>query len=347
MNARSPAPPLFRLVAIGGGTGLSMLLGGLKKRVAAEPAPPSPFSGPAISDLSAVVTVTDDGGSSGRLRRELRVLPPGDIRNCMVAMSEDEALMSQLFQYRFGRGRGLRGHSFGNLFLAALTRITGDFGEAVRLSSEVLAVRGRIFPSTSSNVTLRAELADGRTVSGETRIVRARGEIRRMVLVPATCRPLPVTLEAIARADIITLGPGSLYTSLIPNLLVRGIVQALAESPALKIFVSNLMTQPGETIGYTAAAHLRALQEHAGGSRLFDYAIVNTGDVSPSLSRKYGKQHAAPVLDDSDQIDAMGIRVVRANLVAERGYVRHDADRLANLILGVAHEQAGVSGRAM
>ncbi len=330
-QAAASAP--LRLVAIGGGTGLSALLRGLKRHVVAEPALPLPAAEkPYLSDLAAIVTVTDDGGSSGRLRRELKVLPPGDIRNCLVAMSEDEALMSLLFRYRFNRGRGLTGHSFGNLFLAALTRITGDFAEAVKLSSEVLAIRGRIFPSTAQNVTLLADMADGKRVAGETRISRGQGRIRRMHLVPAACVPLPETLQAIAHADIITVGPGSLFTSLIPNVLVRGVPEAIAASRAVKIYVSNLMTQPGETDGFSIADHIRAIYAHSG-RPLFDYAIINSAPISPGLSSKYQKRHAAPVLDDSPALEALGVRPVHGDLVAEHGFVRHDSDRVARLIL--------------
>lgn len=337
MSRQAAATTPLRLVAIGGGTGLSALLRGLKRHVVAESAPPLPaVQKPYLSDLAAIVTVTDDGGSSGRLRRELKVLPPGDIRNCLVAMSEDEALMSLLFRYRFNRGRGLKGHSFGNLFLGALTRITGDFAEAVKLSSEVLAIRGRIFPSTAQNVTLLAHMADGRRVAGETRISRGQGRIRRMHLVPATCAPLPETLQAIAHADLITVGPGSLFTSLIPNLLVNGVPEAIAASRAVKIYISNLMTQPGETDGFSIADHIRAIYAHSE-KPLFDYAVVNSAPISPGLSSKYQKRHAAPVIDDSLELEALGVRPIYGELVTEHGFVRHDSDRLARLVLETGH----------
>ncbi len=216
----------MKVVAIGGGTGLSTVLRGLKLHVA-EPTRPARFK-PYITRLTAVVTVTDEGGSSGRLRREFHVLPPGDIRNCLVALAEDETLFAQLFNYRFANGRGLRGHTFGNLFLTALTHLTHDFAKAVRVSSEVLAVRGDIFPSTLSDVRLKARLSDGRTIYGESRINKTQVPIERLDIVPARCRPLPETLAAIKEADLITVGPGSLYTSLIPNLLVRGIPEQIA-----------------------------------------------------------------------------------------------------------------------
>src|SRR5438105_9091368 len=234
----------LRVVAIGGGTGLSTLLKGLKNFV---PAPGESFrpatEQPTIQELSAIVTVSDDGGSSGRLRKELNMLPPGDIRNCIVALSEDEALLSRLFQHRFVKGSGLEGHSFGNLFLAALTSITRDFSEAVRLSAEILLTRGHIYPATTSNIELEALLEDGTRVRGETKITASKGRIQELLLVPPDVEPLPQTLEAIARADLISVGPGSLFTSLIPNLLVRGVTQAILNSPAIKVYICNLMTQ--------------------------------------------------------------------------------------------------------
>src|SRR5581483_4498025 len=236
----------LHIVAIGGGTGLSTLLHGLKRFVR-DPEQPV--------DITAVVTVTDDGGSSGRLRREFDVLPPGDIRNCMVALSEDEALLSRLFQYRFSEGRGLKGHSFGNLFLTALTNLTGDFVQAVKVSSEVLASLGRIYPATKTNVVLEAELEDGSIVKGETRIGKSRERIRRIHLRPRRCKPLPETLAAIEEAHLITFGPGSLFTSVIPNVLVEGMAEAIHRSRALKAYFVNLMWQPGETIGFRASDH--------------------------------------------------------------------------------------------
>ena len=247
-----------------------------------------------ISDLAAVVTVTDDGGSSGRLRREYRVLPPGDIRNCMVALSKDEHLLGKLFQYRFPAGRGLAGHSFGNLFLTALTNVTGDFPRAVRVSSQVLAIRGRIFPSTAQNVTLEAELEDGTIVRGETKISRSRKRIRRVHLVPRRVKPLPEVLEAIREADLVLVGPGSLYTSIIPNLLVEQVSETIVHSRAVCVYIANLMTQPGETQHYSVADHVRAIYEHSR-QGLFDYVVVNRMPVpSPQLER-YRAQGAEPV----------------------------------------------------
>src|SRR6201988_4197624 len=248
----------LRVVAIGGGTGLACLLRGLKRYVT----PPGDRSltqtrskkdQPTIDDLSAIVAVSDDGGSSGRLRKELNMLPPGDVRNCIVALSEDEDLLSQLFRHRFAKGSGLEGHSFGNLFLAALTSLTSDFSEAVRLSSEILLTRGHIYPDTTSNIELEALMEDGTGVRGETNIPASKGRIRELFLVPPDVGPMPQTLEAFANADLITIGPGWLFTSLIPNRLVRGIAHAIVESPATKVYICNLMTQANESLGLTAA----------------------------------------------------------------------------------------------
>src|SRR5581483_9342090 len=300
----------LRVVAIGGGTGLSTLLKGLKRYVTPRMGSSTPdgsfVSQPLIRQLCAVVTVSDDGGSSGRLRRELNMLPPGDIRNCIVALSEDEALLSRVFQHRFDKGSGLEGHSFGNLFLAALTSLTGDFGEAVRLSSEILLTRGHIFPATASSIELDALMEDGAHVRGETNITASKGRIRELFLIPSDPEPLPQTLEAIAEADVITIGPGSLFTSLIPNLLVRGIAKAIIASPAVKIYVCNLMTQANESLGRTAADHIRALDDHAQG-KLFDYALINRKAAFPEMKAKYELEGQAQIVADLDAIERMGV----------------------------------------
>jgi len=296
------------------------------KRYAVSYQRESPLS-PSV-EITAVVTVTDDGGSSGRLRREFDILPPGDIRNCMAALAEDESLMTRLFQYRFASGRGLKGHSFGNLFLAALTHMTGDFAKAVRLSSEVLAINGRIFPSTAENVTLRAHLENGRVVDGETRISRSGSPIRTLELQPATAKPLADTIKAIREADLITLGPGSLFTSLIPNLLVKGIPAAIQRSPAIKACFVNLMWQPGETTGMSASDHIEAIQRHAGG-RLIDYAIVNTDQIADNLLVRYARERAMQVTNDLDHLKALGVQPVGMKLLAKGEKVRHDSDVIA------------------
>ena len=313
---------------MGGGTGLSALLQGLKKY--AQPAPPE-------VDITAIVTVTDDGGSSGRLRRDFEVLPPGDIRNCMVALSEDEGLLSKLFQYRFQSGRGLKGHSFGNLFLTALTRVTGDFHEAVKVSSEVLRIVGSIYPATAKNVVLEALFENGRRVTGETRITSSRGRISRIRLRPGKCLPLPATLDAIAQADLITLGPGSLYTSVIPNLLVNGIPDAVRRSQAVKAYFVNLMWQPCETMGFSASDHVRAIYDHAGAG-LLEYAVVNTGPVPSSLRKKYARQQVKPVEVDFEMLEGMGLHVVAGNLLLESAKIRHNPDAVAAVAMQLARE---------
>ena len=289
--------------------------------------------------MTAVVTVTDEGGSSGRLRRDFGMLPPGDIRNCLVALAEDEKILTRLFNYRFSAGNGLRGHSLGNLFLTALTKLTGDFAQAVRLASEVLAVRGEIFPATLADVRLRARLADGRRAEGETQIHNTCVPIRKLSIVPARCRPLPETLEALAEADLITVGPGSLYTSLLPNLLVCRIAEQIAHSKATRVFIGNLMTQPGETRGYTAAEHLEATIQHVG-SNIFDLAVLNNRPFPLSMRRRYAAERAEPVANDIAKIRALGVIPVCVPLLqTEDGVARHDANRLARLLLDLARQE--------
>jgi len=309
-----------RIVSIGGGTGLSTLLRGLKKRWA---------------DLSVIVTVTDDGGSSGRLREELGVLPPGDIRNCMIALSEDEHLMSRLFRFRFNSDGGLHNHSFGNLFLTAMAEVTGDFVEAVRLTSEVLAIKGVIYPSTNSNVSLRAELEDGSWLEGETRITASRRRIRRIQLDPPDAHPLPAALDALVAADVITIGPGSLYTSLIPNMLVKEVINAVRASRATKIYIQNIMTQPGETDGYSAADHVQALTDHCGGV-LFPNVLLNSDVPSPTILKKYDAEKAGLVRADIERLRALGLKTLERDLLAEDGVIRHDPDRLAQAVFEMA-----------
>lgn len=323
----------LRVVAIGGGTGLSTVLKGLKKYV-------TPPGSPRIRVLCGVVTVSDDGGSSGRLRKEFNMLPPGDVRNCIVALSEDEALLSRLFRHRFEKGTGLEGHNFGNLFLAALTSITGDFSEAVRLSSEILATRGHIFPATTANIELEALMQDGSRVRGETNITASKGRIRELFLVPPGPDPLPQTLHAIAKADVITIGPGSLFTSLIPNLLVRGIPHAIRQSPALKVYVGNLMTQANESLGLTAADHIRALNSHAAG-QIFDYALINRTPVSDELKAKYALEGASQMVADLDAIESLGVCPVLGDYLFEDGVARHNTDRLAKDLLDLVLQQGG------
>ena len=317
-----------KLVAIGGGTGLSTLLAGLKQRVGKTD------ERIWIESLSAIVTVSDDGGSSGRLREELQMLPPGDIRNCMIALSEDSSLLAKLFRYRFRGGGELGGHSFGNLFLAALTEVTGDFTEAIRLSSEILASKGHIYPATISDVRLVAELEDGTTVSGETTISASKVPIRRLRLEPEQCLPLPQVLRAIRNADIITVGPGSLYTSILPNLLVAQIAPVIGRSSATKIFINNLMTQPGETDGYTARAHLETVKKYAPEIH-FDFVVVNDRRISKEQAELYAAERAYQIGIDDPIEEALdqATEIVRADLLDGGEKVRHNADRLAQVVL--------------
>jgi uncharacterized cofD-like protein len=380
------SPPSLRVVAIGGGTGLSTLLRGLKRYVPApaasrragdtagpqpdsrrasdapraldpEPASPLPprrraeWISPAlpclIRDLAAIVTVTDDGGSSGRLREDLNMLPPGDVRNCMVALSEDEHLLAKLFQYRFNQG-DLEGHSFGNLFVAALSGITGDFAQAVQMSSQILATRGRIYPATNSNVTLAARMDSGALVRGETSITACPHRILELMLEPAGAEPLPGALDAIANADLITIGPGSLYTSLITNLLVRGIPEAIAASRATRVYVGNLMTQANESLGLTASQHIEKMMQHCGsvfdgkpGSdaslpKLFDYALINTAPISPTLLDQYALKGQTPIEPDLDRIRALGVEPITGSFAHEGDLLRHDPDRVTEALLHLA-----------
>jgi uncharacterized cofD-like protein len=310
-----------KIVVVGGGTGLSTLLRGLKE-----------FTG----NLTAIVTVADDGGSSGRLRKEMGVLPPGDIRNCLVALADSEPLMARLFEYRFPQGdpTGLGGHTFGNLFIATMSAITGDFEEAVKESSRVLAVRGRVLPSTLENVVLVAECQGGEVVYGESTIGKCSMGIERVFLQPGNPQALPEALESIAEADAVVLGPGSLYTSVIPNLLVARIADAIRESRAPRIYVCNVMTQPGETDCFTAADHVKAIIDHAG-TGIIDYVLINSGGVPEKLAEKYGQEGAYPVDIDRERFRPLGIKVIEEDLISNMDYARHDPGRLAKAIMRV------------
>ena len=323
------SPSGLRVVAIGGGNGLSCLLSGLKRFVGERSE-----TGKLISKLSAIVAVTDDGGSSGRLRDERQMLPPGDIRNCMVALSEDSLLLSRLFRHRFSGSGGLAGHSFGNIFLAALTELTGDFAEAVRLSSEILASKGHIYPATTADVHLAAQLIDGSTVQGETKISQVGPKVKRLYLDPEECHPMPEAILAIREADVITIGPGSLLTSLLPPLLVHGVADAVANSLATKVFVSNLMTQPGETDGFSALKHLEILHVYA--PQLdFDHVVLNSEEISADQKVKYASEGASQIgIGELEAVrHAYDVNVVYTNLLSDGEMVRHDADRLATAVL--------------
>ena len=305
-----------RIVAIGGGTGLPVLLRGLKG-----------YS----NNITALVTVADDGGSSGRLRGELGVLPPGDVRNCLLALADTEPLMEQVFQHRFQLG-SLAGHSVGNLLLSGLTEVTGDFVQAIETASRVLAVRGQVLPSTVAHVQLVADLEDGREVRGESAITAAHGRIRRLRLDPPDPPALEEAVRAVEEADILVLGPGSLFTSILPNLCLSGVREALRRTRAVRVFVVNVMTQPGETDGFSAADHLAVLQQHVGAPGV-DLVVVNNGVVAPERVVPYSAQGAAPVPAAVARCHELGVQVVAADMVTRQGLVRHDPDRLARAVL--------------
>ncbi len=336
-----------RIVVVGGGTGLSTMLRGLKRH---------------SSNITAIVTVTDDGGSSGKLRKQLNILPPGDIRNCLVALADAEPLMTQLFQYRFrnsvkapvaqpvgaahgrggvqtleppaeGYGEGLRDHAFGNLLIAAMVAICdGDFEAGVKETSRVLNIRGQVVPSTDTYVRLGAEMDDGSILEGETAIADSPLAIKRVHLIPPNATPLPEAIEALEKADVIVLGPGSVYTSIIPNLLLRGIPEAIRRSKAKKVYVCNVMTQAGETDGFSAYDHVKAIEAHAG-TRVFDYVLVNTGQPSAEMMEKYRKSGAVLVEPDVDRIKSAGYRALPGNYISQSDVVRHDASLLAEAIM--------------
>jgi len=330
----------LRVVAIGGGTGLSTLLRGLRRHVAV---PGLPASEPSqIADLAAVVTVTDDGGSSGRLRKDFNMLPPGDLRNCMVALSEEEDVLVKLFAHRFRGGNGFEGHNFGNLFVVALTELTGDFAHAIQLASKILATRGRIYPVTIANATVVARMDDGSIVRGETNITASRRRIAELTLDPAGAAALPETLEAIERADLISVGPGSLYTSLITNLLVQGIPSALAAARGTRVYICNLMTQANESLGLTASEHIERIYEHTR-APIFDYAILNTTPFSPQTLARYARENAAPIEADIERVEALGVRCIVGDFASEENVVRHNANRVTNELLALGHSSKAKS----
>ncbi len=344
-SAADPDTNCLRVAAIGGGTGLSTLLRGLKRHTrpsSANPAIDVAAELPcAISDLTAIVTVTDDGGSSGRLRKDMNIQPPGDLRNCMVALSEDEHLLSRLFQYRFESGEGLEGHSFGNLFLAGLTAVTGDFALAVKMSSQILATRGHLYPATNADVTLAALMDDGTTVLGETNITASKRRIVRLMLEPAHAPALPEAIDAILGAHLVTLGPGSLYTSLITNLLVEGIGDALLATQGLRVFICNLMTQANESVDLTASQHIERIYEHTGGA-IFDYALVNTAIIPETARERYAAEGAEQIAADIEQIERLGVRCIPGDFMHAEGVLRHDYERVSDVLLdlGLKHRES-------
>lgn len=315
--SRGPA-----VAVIGGGHGLSVLLRGIKELT---------------SNVTAIVTVADDGGSSGRLREELGIIPPGDLRNCLVALADTEPLMEKLFQHRFEGRSNLAGHSFGNLFLAAMAEVTGDMETALKESSKVLAVKGRVLPASKESVRLNAVLEDGTVVEGESHIPEVPGRIRSVRLFPADAPPVQSALEAIRSADAIILGPGSLYTSIMPNLLVSSVAEELKKSRALKIYICNVMTQPGETDGYTASMHAEAILKHAGRGAI-DFMLVNNAPLSAGLRARYAAQGIHPVAVDEAAINALGIGFVGADIISQSDAVRHDPDKLSRSVMRMIYD---------
>lgn len=310
------------IVVIGGGTGLSAILRGLKTFPV---------------DITAIVTVADDGGSSGRLREELDIPPPGDIRNVLAALSEVEPLVEQLFQHRFSNGSGLSGHSLGNLLLAGMASITGDFATGVHELSKVLNVRGKVLPAANESIILKAEMVDGSIIEGESQIPKLGKKIKRVFLTPSDIDPLPESIAAIRQADLIVIGPGSLYTSILPNLLVPGIAEEVIKSQAKKIYICNVMTQPGETEGYTASDHVEAIFSHVG-NEIIDTVIVNKSErniLDPYLE-KYSKEGAEEVEFDKERLAALPVQVVADEfLIYENNFLRHDAIKVSQTILSI------------
>ena len=309
------------ITVVGGGTGLSVLLRGMKE---------------VTRNVTAVVTVADDGGSSGRLREEFNVIPPGDLRNCLVALADTEPMMEKLFQYRFTGNSDLAGHSFGNLFITAMTEVTGDIEQALKESSRVLAVKGRVFPATTAKVRLSATMDDGSVVDGESQIPLVHKRIKRVHIFPRQVEAVPSTLKAIREAEVIVLGPGSLYTSVIPNLLVEDIAREIRESSAIKIYICNVMTQPGETDDYTASMHVRALIEH-GGNGIVDYVLVNNKPISQEMQEHYAREGQYPVLVDENAIADLGVKCFKADIIDDSKMIHHDSLKLAHQVMEIYH----------
>ncbi|SHK83589.1 conserved hypothetical protein, cofD-related [Selenomonas ruminantium] len=309
------------VAVVGGGHGLSVLLRGIKA---------------ATSNVTAVVTVADDGGSSGRLREEFGIIPPGDLRNCLVALADTEPLMEKLFQYRFKGDSELAGHSFGNLFIAAMNEVTGDMEQALRESSKVLAVKGQVLPASKDHVRLDAVMTDGTVVKGESQIPEVHKQIKRVRLFPERVQPVQSALDALTNADAIILGPGSLYTSIMPNLLVDGVAEAIRKSKAIKIYICNVMSQPGETDGYTASMHAKAIIDH-GGKGIIDYMLVNDATISPEMQDYYASKGAYPVEVDEEAINALGVGFVKADIINENEVIRHDPDKLSKAVMNMVY----------
>lgn len=313
-----------RVVIIGGGTGLPVLLRGLKKYPV---------------DITAIVTVADDGGSSGRLRDDLNIPPPGDIRNVLAALSDVEPLVEEMFQHRFSTSTELSGHSLGNLILAAMTSITGNFVHAIQEMSKVLNVRGRVLPAANQSVVLNAEMEDGTIVSGESKIPYSGKRIKRVFLTPGKIKPLPETLQAIRQADLIILGPGSLYTSILPNLLVPKLGNEVCHAKAKKVYICNLMTQAGETLNFTASDHVKAIYDHMS-CAFINTIFVNNEDIPVHVQEKYNEEMAKPVFYDNDRLQELGLEVLAGEIVTyEGGIIRHDTNEVAKMIFHLLQDE--------
>ncbi len=308
-----------KIAAIGGGIGLSTLLKGIKEYT---------------SNLTAIVTVADDGGSSGRLRKEFNIIPPGDIRNCIVALADEEDILSKLFQYRFTEKGELKGHSFGNIFITALTKISGDFPKAIKEISKVLAIRGQVFPVSLDNIKLKAKLINGKEIFGQSNITKSKVPIESVHIIPPNCKPYELALKAIKSADVVILGPGSLYTSIIPNLLIPQVKEILENDKILKIYICNIMTQPGETDGYTVSQHIKAIFKHSS-NKVIDYVIVNNGIPKESLLKKYRAEHSYIVKIDKEEVEKLGVKMICAKLIDEGEYIRHSPYLLTKIIMKI------------
>lgn len=311
-----------RIITVGGGTGLSVILSGLKEYT---------------SNITAIVTVADSGGSSGRLREQFDILPPGDIRNCLVALADAPVLMRDLFQFRFDKNSEFSGHNFGNLFITVMTQVTGDFEKAIKESSKVLAIRGQVIPSTLNSVSLIAKYKDGSSTEGEDNIPKRNLPIEKVYLKPDNCLPTSEAIKAIKNAQIIILGPGSLYTSVIPNLLIKEITDAIVSSGAIKIYVCNIMTQHGETDGYSASEHISAIVKHSH-PKVLDYCIVNNAILPQHLIERYRQEKSYPIVVDARRVKTLGYRIIEDEIVNTEDYIRHDPVKLAKIILGMIEE---------
>lgn len=317
---------LLKVVVIGGGTGQSNLLRGLKNK---------------DFDITAIVTVGDDGGSSGRLRKEMQIPPPGDIRNVILSLAQAEPLLEKLFQHRFQKGTGLEGHNVGNLFLAAMTEITGDFNTAIGEMKKIFAVKGNVLPVTNQSIVLQAEMEDGEIIIGESFIPKAEKKIKKVSILPEDASSSREVIKSIEEADMIILGPGSLFTSIIPNLLVKEVKEAISKSKAKKVYVCNVMTQKGETDNFTASDHINALSLHTE-ENLINAILVNKDNINDDILEKYAEEGSYPVFVDKDKLESMGIEVIEESFLSDDGKIRHDSEKIANILEGIYNKTSSL-----